>query len=39
MECSWVRIAWRLKANIGVSATLKPESLLELMSAVKHFLQ
>lgn len=26
MECSADRIAWRLKANTGVSATLKPES-------------
>lgn len=38
MECSADRIAWRLKANTGVSATLKPESM-ELLSAIKHFLE
>lgn len=39
MECSCIRITWRLQANIGVSATLKPESLLEPMSAIKHLLE
>lgn len=39
MECNRFRMVRRLKANIGFNATLKPESLLQLGSALKYFLE